>query len=459
MNDKSIREACGVIGIYGVPNAAALTCLGLHALQHRGQESAGIATSDSGILHCRKGMGLVSVVFSTDVTPELPGDMAIGHVRYSTQGTSNVANAQPILVEYTGGQIAVGHNGHLAEGPRLKKELSESGALFHTSTDSELFLHLIARRQAHSNEEIAAVLGEVGPAYSLTILTKDRLIAARDPYGFRPLVLGRMDQGFVVASETCAFDQIGAEYLREIEAGELVAIDSSGVHSLKIPGKHDIKSRCFLELIYFARPDSTVFGCNPHAFRLESGRRLALEQPADADIVVAIPDSGMSAAMGYAQQMGLPLERGIIRNHYTGRSFIAPGPKQRSQAVHMKHNVIREVVKDKRVVLVDDSLVRGTTTKALSAFVRNAGAKEIHLRIACPPTRYPCRYGIDFPRCEDLLAHNNSVEEIREFLKLESVGYLSLGGMYLAAGGDAGFCTACWTGESPEKNFAKSDLC
>ncbi|MDR0827893.1 MAG: amidophosphoribosyltransferase [Desulfovibrio sp.] len=445
---EDIHEECGVIGLINVAEAANFAALGLHALQHRGQESAGIVSCQAGQFHLIKGMGLVSAVFSKGETANLPGAAAIGHVRYSTAGGSNFANAQPLLARYTGGEAALAHNGNLARTARLQRELCTAGALFQTTTDSEIFLHLLAREQAVSDEDIARVFALAGPAFAVVLLLGDRLIAARDPYGYRPLVLGRLGQGQVVASETCAFDQIGAVYEREIEPGEMLVLSASGSRSLSFAETLPRPARCLLELIYFARPDSLVFGESPHLFRQRSGRLLAAEQPTQADIVVPIPDSGMSAAMGYAAALHLPWERGLIRNHYVGRSFISPGQEARAAAVRMKNNVVREVVKDKRVVLVDDSLIRGTTTAALGNELRRAGAREVHLRIACPPTRFPCSYGVDFPRHEELMAHNYSLPEIRERLNVDSLGYLSLNGMVGLFGDKSDtFCTSCWSGD------------
>ncbi|MDL2207676.1 amidophosphoribosyltransferase [Desulfovibrio sp. OttesenSCG-928-M16] len=446
MNQRP-KDACGVVGLYAVQNAAALAALGLHALQHRGQESAGIASSHQGELFCHKGMGLVANVFANNGGINLPGDIAIGHVRYSTAGASDLINAQPLLARYCGGQIAVAHNGNLAAGPRLAEALAAKGALFQTSTDTELFLHLLAQSAARSEDEIAAVLERAGPAFALVMLYPDRMISARDPWGIRPLALGRMGKGYVVASESCAFDQMGATYEREVQPGEMIIFDENGIHSRRFGGKDRPEARCLLEHIYFARPDSVVFGETAHITRYKSGQVLADEQPASADIAVAIPDSGVSAAQGYAQAAGIPLERGLMRNHYVGRSFIAPGAEARTRAVKMKHNVIREVVRGKRVVLVDDSLIRGTTTATLSRELRAAGATEVHLRIACPPTRHPCRYGVDFPSAEELLAYRHDIKAIQRILALDSLGYLSLAGLVGIFGKDRDcFCTACWSG-------------
>jgi amidophosphoribosyltransferase len=394
-------------------------------------------------------MGLVSTVFAKGEAGKLPGRTGIGHVRYSTAGGSNLANAQPLVGRYIHGPVALAHNGTLVAEKRLSYTLGATGAFFQTDADTELVLHMLAQEQAATEDEIGQVLTRVGPAFSLVMLFADRMMAARDPYGFRPLVLGTLRGGFVAASESCALDQIGAAYLREVEPGEMVVCYSGGCRSFFFGPPEHPRARCLLELIYFARPDSLVFGETPHLFRQRSGRALAAEHPAEADIVVAIPDSGMSAAMGYAEALGLPLERGLIRNHYVGRSFIAPGKEAREAAVRMKHNVVREVVRGRRVVLVDDSLIRGTTTRALGRELRDAGAREVHLRVACPPTRHPCVYGVNFPSREELLAHKLALEEIRSFLHMDSLGYLSLEGITGLCGGDSSFCTACWSGRYP----------
>lgn len=449
MTDRP-TDACGVVGLYGVKDAALLAALGLHALQHRGQESAGIVSSHGGKLLCHKGMGLVANVFANGDGVKLPGDVAIGHVRYSTAGASNFANAQPLRGRYMDTEVAIGHNGNLAKAQSLSGSLADNGALFQTTSDTELFLHMLAQAKATSEDAIADIFKQAGPAFAVVLLFPDRLIAARDPWGFRPLVMGRMGRGYVVASETCAFDQMGAEYVREIEPGEMVIFDDGGSRSHHFGDKSAPVSRCLLEHIYFARPDSVVFGETPHLVRRRSGMVLAREHPVDADIVVAIPDSGVSAASGYAEAMALPLDRGLIRNHYVGRSFIAPGPEARAMAVRMKHNVVRDVVRGKRVVLVDDSLIRGTTTATISRELRDAGATEVHLRIACPPTRHPCLYGVDFPRREELLAHRHSLAGIQDRLHMDSLGYLSLEGLTGMYGDKKdSFCTACWSGNYP----------
>ncbi len=445
--DEHPRDACGIVGIFDAEDAATQLWLGLHALQHRGQESVGITTLDKGEFRCRKGMGLISHVFPGGEVAGLSGHTGIGHVRYSTAGGSTLANAQPILGAFNGQRIALAHNGNIAAGEELRERLSGRGALFQTTTDSELILHLLAQNQVKTDEDLARILASLGPAFCLAMLFNGKLIAARDPQGYRPLVLGRKDNSFVVASETCAFDQMGANFIREIEPGEMVIISEQGCRSLMFAQGEAPKARCLLELVYFARPDSVVFGRTPHVFRHQSGVALAKEQPADVDIVVAVPDSGLSAAMGYATELGRPLDRGLIRNHYVGRSFIAPSQEARRAAVHMKHNVVKEVVQGKRIALVDDSLIRGTTAIALCKALRQGGAKEIHMRIACPPTRHPCIYGVDFPERNKLIAHNHTEQEVCAFLGLDSLAYLSLGKMRaLLAPEENTYCTACWSG-------------
>lgn len=442
------REECGVVGLWEVKNAAPLAALALHALQHRGQESAGIVSCDQGKLFGRRGMGLVSSVFGHGEAQALPGNSAIGHVRYSTAEGNTFANAQPLKGRYVGGELALAHNGSLAKSSRYANYLMENGAFLQTTTDSELLLHMLALSHAVTDEEIAAVLAKAEAAFAVVMLMSDRMLAARDPWGYRPLVLGRLGEGYVVASETCAFDQIGAQFVREIEPGEMLVCTAGGMRSVYFGDRNVQTAKCMLELIYFARPDSVVFGHTPHIFRKKCGQVLAHEQPVEADIVVAIPDSGISAAEGFAQELGIPSDRGLIRNHYIGRSFIAPGQAARATAVRMKHNVVREVVRGKRVVLVDDSLIRGTTTAALGKELRDAGATEVHLRIACPPTRHPCIYGVDFPHYSELMAFKHSTDEIRSLLNMNTLGYLSLEGMLgIFPPDDQGFCTACWSGQ------------
>ena len=450
LHQDSPREECGVFGISRAnQNAASLTFLALHALQHRGQEAAGIVTLHGGNFYSHKGLGLVANVFAEGGNLVLPGQNAIGHVRYGTKGSSCYSNAQPFTARYANMGVALAHNGTLCRSAQLQKALAGKGSLFQTTSDTELILHMLAQSQATTNEEIANVLGQIGAAFSLVMLFDDqRLVAARDPWGFRPLSLGSLGSGFVVASETCAFDQIGATYIRDIDPGEMLVIDNFGYNSYHFGTGQEPLSQCLLELIYFARPDSVVFGQTPHTMREKSGAVLAAEHPVEADMVVAIPDSGMSAAMGYAAAMGIPHERGLIRNHYVGRSFILPGPEARATAVRMKHNIVRSTVEGKRVCLVDDSLIRGTTTASLNKALREAGAREVHLRIASPPTRFACPYGVDFPSTEELMAHKHSVEGIRTILGMDSLGYLSIEGLTsICAGGPDSHCSACWSGE------------
>ena len=450
MNDKP-KEACGVIGVYGHPEAAMMTYLGLYALQHRGQEGAGIVSSDGKKIYRHVGQGLVNDVFSSpDIIKKLKGQLAIGHNRYSTTGADQKINVQPILVNSKEGPLALGHNGNLVNSKVLRDMLQKNGALFQTTTDSEVIVHLIA----HSKEQdivssIKDALDKVRGAYSLVILTKDKLMAARDPSGFRPLSLGSLDKGYVVASETCAMDLIGAEYIRDVNPGELLVIDENGIRSESLDG-HTKHAHCIFEFIYFSRPDSRVFGEYVDKTRRKLGKRLAEEHPADADIVIAVPDSSNTAALGYAHQLGIPFELGLIRNHYIGRTFIQPQQKIRHFNVKVKFNPVGGVLKGKRVVVVEDSIVRGTTLKILTQVIRKAGAKEVHVRVSSPPIRHPCYYGMDFPTREELIASSMSVEEIRKHLGVDSLGYLSMEGLLSAVPREGrGYCTACFGGPYP----------
>ena len=448
------REYCGLMGVYGCPDAALPTWLGLHALQHRGQESAGIVTCDGGKVHSRKGMGLLQQAITPDQVARLPGAMAIGHVRYSTTGASKAQNIQPLVIDYSEGRVAIAHNGNLVNARRLRDEYEAYGSIFQTSTDSEIIVHLMARPEHVAlRNNIGHCLQTVEGAFCFLFLRETGLVAARDPNGFRPLSLGRLDNGYVVASETVAFDLIGAEFMREIEPGEIITINEEGIQSenCAAPGACN-PSHCIFEHIYFARPDSIIFGENVHQVRMRLGKILAEETMVPADVVVAIPDSGYSAALGYCQSSGLPLDRGLIRNHYVGRTFLHPVQRQRVRAVSMKHNVVPAVVRGKRVVLIDDSLIRGTTIKGIVKGLRDAGAKEIHLRISCPPNRYPCFYGIDFPTQNELIAANCTVEEIRERVGVDTLGYISVPGMLSAVSlPPENYCTACFTGTYPVK--------
>ena len=451
IDEDRFRDRCGLFGIFGHPEAARLTYLGLYALQHRGQESAGIAAAEGGKLRVEKGMGLVNDVFDEQRLEKLPGDRAMGHVRYSTAGDTVAANAQPILIECHRGPIALGHNGNLVNAAKLRHELEAAGSIFQSTSDTEVILHLYARSHREKLEDaIAASLSKVMGAFSLLFLTPDALVAARDPWGFRPLCIGRLEGGYIVASETCALDLIDAEYLRDVEPGELVVIDRDGLRSFR-PFPPEPVRQCVFEHVYFARPDSLVFGRNVLSSRLLLGRQLARESPADADIVVPVPDSGMGAALGYSQESGLPFQWGLIRNHYVGRTFIEPRQAIRSFGVKVKLNAVRSVLEGKRVVLIDDSIVRGTTSRKIVSMVREAGAREIHMRVSSPPTTGPCYYGIDTPTRGELIAATHGVDEIRRYIGADSLAYLSQEGL-LASVGDAGgnrFCTACFTGRYP----------
>jgi amidophosphoribosyltransferase len=451
VDDDRFHDRCGLFGIFGHPEAAHLAYLGLYALQHRGQESAGIVASDGERLRVEKGMGLVNDVFTDAKLQALGGDRAIGHVRYSTAGDTVAANAQPIVIECHRGPIALGHNGNLVNAAILRQELEAAGSIFSSTSDTEVILHLYARSHRERLEDaIAASLSKVMGAFSLLFLTRDALVAARDPWGFRPLVLGRLHGVPIVCSETCALDLIDAEYVREVEPGELIVIDRSGLRSFH-PFPPEPPSQCIFEHVYFARPDSQVFGRNVLESRLRLGRQLAREAPAEADIVVPVPDSGMGAALGYAQESGLSFEWGLIRNHYVGRTFIEPKQSIRSFGVKIKLNPVRSILEGKRVVLIDDSIVRGTTSRKIVGMVRNAGAREVHVRISSPPTTGPCYYGIDTPLKSELIAASQSTEEIRQYIAADSLAYLSQQGL-LEAVGDAGgrrHCTACFSGRYP----------
>ncbi|HEU0105880.1 MAG TPA: amidophosphoribosyltransferase [Vicinamibacteria bacterium] len=449
--DDHFRDHCGLFGIYGHPEAARLTYLGLYAQQHRGQESAGIVASDGRQLRLEKAMGLVNDVFDDARVDALVGDKAMGHVRYSTAGDTVAANAQPILIECHRGPIALGHNGNIVNASILRHELEAAGSIFQSTSDTEVVLHLYARSHRETLEDaIAASLSKVMGAFSLLFLTKDALVAARDPWGFRPLVIGKLEGATIVASETCALDLIDAEYVREVAPGELIVIDRDGLRSFH-PFPPEPVRQCVFEHIYFARPDSEVFGRNVLGTRQRLGRQLAREAPADADIVVPVPDSGMGAALGYSEESGLPFQWGLIRNHYVGRTFIEPKQSIRSFGVKIKLNPVRSVLEGKRVVLIDDSIVRGTTSRKIVGMVREAGAREVHMRISSPPTTGPCYYGIDTPLKTELIASSHSTEEIRQSICADSLAYLSHEGL-LAAIGDADgqrHCTACFSGRYP----------
>jgi amidophosphoribosyltransferase len=448
-HDK-LKEECGVFGIFGHSEAANLTYLGLYALQHRGQESAGISASDGSEVRISKSMGYVADAFSEKTLEKLPGHIAIGHVRYSTSGDSKIDNAQPILIECGHGQIAIGHNGNLVNATELKGELVRRGSIFQTSTDTEVILHLYARsRAANSDDAIVEAISHVQGAFSLVLMTKDRLIAVRDPHGFRPLALGRLGDAVIVCSETCALDLIGATHVRDVEPGEIIIVSASGVKSFK-PFPAAPQSQCVFEHVYFARPDSYVFGESVNEVRTNLGRLLAREKPVDADVIVPVPDSGVCAAIGFAEESGIPMRVGLIRNHYVGRTFIEPQQSIRHFGVRVKLNPVRSILDGKRVVLVDDSLVRGTTSRKIVKMVKAAGAKEVHMRISCPPTISPCFYGVDTPRRSELIAATHTLEEIQKYIGADSVGYLSLEGMLSAVGTQrTSYCTSCYTGQYP----------
>ncbi len=452
MPAELLPEKCGVFGIYGVKNAAELTYLGLYALQHRGQESSGIVSNFNGKLHIRKGMGQVNDVFSKDALTELPGHFAIGHNRYSTTGANSVTNIQPFLFHYKGKSIAVGHNGNLTNTLSLRKKLEDAGAIFQSTTDTELILHLVAHSKKNEPvEKIIDALKQCEGAYSLTFITNEAIVAARDPKGFRPMALGKMGGAYVVASETCAFDIISAEYLREVEPGEVLVIDEKGPHS-HYPFEKQEHAFCMFEFIYFARPDSMIYGENVDKVRRRLGRQLAIEKPVEADIVIAVPDSSNTAALGFSEESGIKLEIGFIRNHYVGRTFIHPEQAIRDLDVRIKFNPVKGVLKDKRVVIVDDSIVRGTTSKKLVGMVREVGAKEVHFRVSAPPIISPCFYGIDMPTKEELIASSRTVEEIRKYLGVDSLGYLSIEGMLsMPSLPKENFCVACFAGKYPTK--------
>jgi amidophosphoribosyltransferase len=445
-----LKEECGVFGIFGHPEAANMAYLGLYALQHRGQESAGIAASEGGIVRVSRSMGYVADTFNSETLARLPGLLAIGHVRYSTAGESRLANAQPLLIDCAHGQIAVCHNGNLVNAGELKDDLVRQGSIFQSSTDTEVVVHLYARSRAPSAvEAVVDAVSQVQGAFSFVMMTPDQLIAVRDPHGFRPLALGRLGDALVVASETCAMDLIGAAYVRDIEPGEVLIVDAAGMRSIKPFGPAPL-AHCIFEHVYFARPDSYVFGKSVNEVRTNLGRILAREQPVDADVVVPVPDSGVCAAMGYAEASGVPLRMGLIRNHYVGRTFIEPQASIRHFGVRVKLNPVRSILEGKRVVLVDDSIVRGTTSRKIVRMVRAAGAEQVHVRISCPPTISPCFYGVDTPRRSELIAATHTLQEITRYLDADSVGYLSLEGLMTAVGSDRGsYCSSCYTGKYP----------
>lgn len=448
-----MKEACGLFGIFGDAEAVQKVFLGLYSLQHRGQESAGIASSNGESIQCYTGMGTVGRVFrsGTGLLEKLANPAAIGHVRYSTSGSSISINNQPLLSEYSMGQVAIAHNGNLINAWLLRDEYEAYGSIFKSTSDTEIITHLLAKpSHITKSDPLGHVLNHLQGAYCLLFLFADRIEAARDPFGIRPLCIGQTEKGvYIVASESCAFDTVDAKFIREVEPGEIVTLDKTGLASRFFvkPGSV-VPAHCIFEHIYFAKQNSRFFGENVHVFRKKLGRQLAIEQPAEADLVIPIPDSGTSAAIGYAEQGSLAFDMGMVRSHYIGRTFISPDQKLRELEVKLKLAVVKEVVAGKRIVVVDDSIVRGTTTRGKIRTLRQAGAKEIHMRVSCPPIRFPCFYGVDFPTKEELLANNRDLEQIRQFLEVDSIGYMSLEGLLSCASlpGDH-YCSACWSGK------------
>ncbi len=446
------KHYCGVFGIFGHPNAAELAYYGLYALQHRGQESAGIVTCHEGQFFKHHGMGLVSQVFNPKILHDLVGNMAIGHTRYSTTGSSHIRNAQPLTVDCTRGQIAVAHNGNLTNAARLRDDLEERGLVFQTTVDSEIIIMMLAQPSLGGMENsLVQTVRRLEGGYSLVIMTEKELIGARDPYGFRPLSIGRLNSGaYVLASESVAFDQIHAAFVRDVAPGEIVIINENGLISMQAFPEHPRRAFCIFEYVYFARPDSTIAARSVYAVRKEMGRQLARENPVKADVVVPLPDSGVFAALGYSEQSGIPFEMAFIRNHYVGRSFLQPSQLIRDFDARVKLNLIASLVKDKRVVIVDDSIVRGTTCKTRIKTLKEGGAKEVHVMVSCPPHMHPCVYGIDFPDRSKLMAANHSMDEIRKYLNADSLYYLSQEGMVKATGLPMeSFCMACYDGKYP----------
>ncbi|MDO8535943.1 MAG: amidophosphoribosyltransferase [Candidatus Omnitrophota bacterium] len=450
-----MKEYCGVVGIHGHKDAARLAYLALYALQHRGEESAGIASYDYKKVHLHKGMGLVGTVFNEEILKKLKGPIAIGHVRYSTTGSSTTKNVQPLLINHKKGFIAVAHNGNLTNSLELSNELEDSGSILQTTMDSELIVHYLVKDHKNNyREKIVSMFSKLEGAYSFVLMINDAIYAMRDPMGFRPLCLGKIDSSYVVASETCAFDMIGATYIRDIEPGEVVIIDKNGLTSLKAPATNLLPRHafCIFEYIYFSRPDSNIFTKSVYMARKNLGRALAKEHPVNADLVMPIPDSGNYAALGYAEGSGLPLEMAYVRNHYIGRTFIQPSQLIRDFKVRVKLNPIRDVLKGKKIIIVEDSIVRGTTSRSRVKALKEAGVSEIHMRVSCPPLISPCFYGIDFPTKKELIAANKSIEEIRQFIGVDSLKYLSLDGMLNSMMiPKEEFCTACFTGNYPTK--------
>ncbi|MTI46722.1 amidophosphoribosyltransferase [Sporosalibacterium faouarense] len=454
--DDKLNEECGVLGIYDSKDRdiSSMLCYGLLALQHRGQESAGIAVNDDGIIQYHKDMGLVTEVFNDEIIKRLAGNIGIGHVRYSTTGESHVYNAQPLVVKYRNGSIALAHNGNLVNANTIREMLEEDGVVFQTSTDSEVIANLMARyHKADIENAIKKVMELLKGAYALTIMTDNKLIGARDPHGLRPLCIGKTEDGYALSSESCAFDTIGAKLIRDVDPGEIVVIDDNGITSIQ-NDKWCKKQLCIFELIYFSRPDSIVDDINIYEARRKAGRILAKEHPVEADIVISVPDSGTAAAIGYAEASGIPYSEGLIKNKYIGRTFIQPNQELREQGVRLKLNVLESNVRGKKVILVDDSIVRGTTSRRLVDMLKNAGAEEVHVRVSSPPVKYSCYFGIDTPNREKLIGANYSVDEIRDQIHADSLGYISMEGLIKSTGRNisdmnTGFCAACFNGDYP----------
>ena len=449
MLDK-LHEECGVVGVYGHPEAANLVYLGLYALQHRGQESAGIVASTHSKMHLELGMGLVADIFDPGRLMKLPGPLAIGHNRYSTAGKSELVNAQPCMINYAEGSLALAHNGNLVNAQTIRKSLASKGAIFQSTNDSEVIVHLMAQAKSVSFvDQAAEALRQVSGAYSLILMTENELLAARDPRGFRPLCLGKLDGAYIVASETCVMDLIEAEFIREVEPGELILINENGMQSF-FPFKKEETKHCVFEHIYFARPDSFLFGEHVYMARKEMGKAMAQESPADVDLVVPVPDSGVVSAMGFAEESNIPFEMGLIRNHYVGRTFIEPQSQIRNFGVKLKLNAVKNLIEGKRLAIIDDSIVRGTTSRKIVKMLLESGAKEVHLRISSPPILYSCFYGIDTPNKEELIAHTNTLEETRQYLGANSLSYLSINKMLeVLQNGKNKFCSACFDGNYP----------
>jgi amidophosphoribosyltransferase len=456
------KEECGIFGVYGHEDAAKLTYFGLYALQHRGQESAGIVTSDGEQVLEHKAMGLVPEIFDEEILDHLKGHIGLGHVRYSTTGSSLLVNAQPFKIQYAGKSLAIAHNGNLVNARHIRSELEKSGSIFQTTMDSEVVLHIAAKcLQQGLDQALIETMAKVKGAYAMVIMTEDTLIAVKDPNGFRPLCLGRLGTGYVVASESCAFDLVEAEYIREVEPGEILIINRNGLRSITADMKAR-RSQCIFELIYFARPDSNVFGQNVYLFRKKQGELLDKEFPRQVDLVMPFPDSGNYAALGYARSSGNPLEMGVIRNHYVGRTFIQPSQSMRDFGVKVKLNPVKDLFKNRSVLIIEDSIIRGTTARTRIRTLKNIGAREVHMLVSCPPHRFPCHYGIDFSSKGELIAAQKSVDEIRDFIGLDSLGYLDINNLVKATDIPRDdLCLACFDGQYPvpiDENFTKTCL-